>query len=249
MFRGNLAKTQGDMRESVGTTKKFPKRNFFICTFGSDISCNEPSTEPQKLWRQDQVDNLLSHLKSCDLQPANIKAAASEEHGKHKRGTKHQKQIVLLLLQALAPLSFAPDPFAPGPSSLLHPGLTPEQHFSFTKTSAWLEHELGSEELYSLAGSVGPSDSISQIGHSCQPSFHSSSSDISASSSTGSKIRRVTSQLGVPSSLAWPEGQQVTFERALARITASAGFSLSWIENPELVGFFQMFLPQGNLPS
>ena len=38
MFRGNLAKTQGDMRESVGTTKKFPKRKFFVRAFGPTIA-------------------------------------------------------------------------------------------------------------------------------------------------------------------------------------------------------------------
>jgi hypothetical protein len=29
------------MKESVGATKKFPKRKFFVRAFGSDISCNE----------------------------------------------------------------------------------------------------------------------------------------------------------------------------------------------------------------
>ncbi|KAJ7314723.1 hypothetical protein DFH08DRAFT_716268 [Mycena albidolilacea] len=29
------------MRESVGATKKFPKWKFFVCAFGSDISCNK----------------------------------------------------------------------------------------------------------------------------------------------------------------------------------------------------------------
>jgi hypothetical protein len=41
MFRGNLTKTQRDIRESVGATKKFPKRKFFVRAFGSDISCND----------------------------------------------------------------------------------------------------------------------------------------------------------------------------------------------------------------
>jgi hypothetical protein len=39
MFRGNLAKTQGDIRESVSITKKFPKQKFLVRAFGSDISC------------------------------------------------------------------------------------------------------------------------------------------------------------------------------------------------------------------
>ncbi|KAJ7929492.1 hypothetical protein B0H13DRAFT_1859702 [Mycena leptocephala] len=38
-FRGSRTKTQGVMRESVGATKKFPKRKFFVRALGSDISC------------------------------------------------------------------------------------------------------------------------------------------------------------------------------------------------------------------
>jgi hypothetical protein len=39
-FRGGRTKTQGLMRESVGTMKNFPKRKFFVRALGSDISCN-----------------------------------------------------------------------------------------------------------------------------------------------------------------------------------------------------------------
>jgi hypothetical protein len=39
MFRGNLTKTQGDMRELVSATKKFPKQKIFIHAFSSEISC------------------------------------------------------------------------------------------------------------------------------------------------------------------------------------------------------------------
>ncbi|KAJ7198118.1 hypothetical protein GGX14DRAFT_402142 [Mycena pura] len=39
-FQVNRTKTEGVMRESVGGTKKFPKRKYFVRAFGSDISCN-----------------------------------------------------------------------------------------------------------------------------------------------------------------------------------------------------------------
>ncbi|KAK6978267.1 hypothetical protein R3P38DRAFT_2393789, partial [Favolaschia claudopus] len=47
----------------------------------------------------------------------------------------------------------------------------------------------------------------------------------------------------------WSEGKQASFERGIARITASANFSLNWVENPEVLSFFQEHLPQANLPS
>ncbi|KAJ7938633.1 hypothetical protein B0H13DRAFT_1460255, partial [Mycena leptocephala] len=47
----------------------------------------------------------------------------------------------------------------------------------------------------------------------------------------------------------WSDAQQTAFDQGIARVTAAAGFSLSWVENPEVVSFFQTFLPQANLPS
>ncbi|KAK7059585.1 hypothetical protein R3P38DRAFT_2448634, partial [Favolaschia claudopus] len=103
---------------------------------------------------------------------------------------------------------------------------------------------------------VAPSDSISQVGESSrhpslsrQPSFPSSGSEAS-SASTASKRRRINSNTYYEGPFApWSEGKQASFERGIARITASANFSLNWVENPEVLSFFQEHLPQANLPS
>ncbi|KAF7322734.1 hypothetical protein HMN09_00052300 [Mycena chlorophos] len=42
---------------------------------------------------------------------------------------------------------------------------------------------------------------------------------------------------------------QSKFETRIARITASVGFPLSWVENPEVIEFFQLFLPGAVLPT
>ena len=49
--------------------------------------------------------------------------------------------------------------------------------------------------------------------------------------------------------LPWSVGDQARFENRLARLTASAGFALSWVENPEWELFCQEFIPMANNPS
>ncbi len=42
----------------------------------------------------------------------------------------------------------------------------------------------------------------------------------------------------------WPPWKVSQFYTSLIRITASCGFALSWIENPEVCQFFSTFIPQ-----
>src|SRR5882762_3343649 len=43
--------------------------------------------------------------------------------------------------------------------------------------------------------------------------------------------------------LHWPKEQQTCFENCIARLTASAGFPLSWVDNTEWIDFCTEFLP------
>ncbi|TFK58863.1 hypothetical protein BDN72DRAFT_781483, partial [Pluteus cervinus] len=45
----------------------------------------------------------------------------------------------------------------------------------------------------------------------------------------------------------WSPDRQALFEDKISRLTASAGFALSWVENPEWVSFCQEFLPSAKL--
>ena len=49
--------------------------------------------------------------------------------------------------------------------------------------------------------------------------------------------------------LSWSDARQACFEDRLTRLTASAGFPLSWVENPEWLSFCTEFLPQAKSPS
>ncbi|KAJ6612742.1 hypothetical protein B0H10DRAFT_1807004 [Mycena sp. CBHHK59/15] len=47
----------------------------------------------------------------------------------------------------------------------------------------------------------------------------------------------------------WTHKNQCSFETQLVRLTASAGFLLSWVDNPEWIGFCDEFIPGGHNPS
>ena len=48
----------------------------------------------------------------------------------------------------------------------------------------------------------------------------------------------------------WTPNRQNTFNTRLGRLTASTGFQVSWIENPEFILFCQEFVnPAANVPS
>ena len=47
----------------------------------------------------------------------------------------------------------------------------------------------------------------------------------------------------------WSTGDQALFEKSLARLTASAGFPLRWVENPEWQAFCEQWIPNAKIPS
>ena len=47
----------------------------------------------------------------------------------------------------------------------------------------------------------------------------------------------------------WNSGKQERFDSRIARITAATNFPLSWIENPEVLAFFDEFIPGAKVPT
>ncbi len=99
---------------------------------------------------------------------------------------------------------------------------------------------------------ASPAPTIQSMG-----SFRSDHTSLSASSFSGrpAKYSRSASGLKRPSSSAfgnqapWDDNKQRQFEGFIAKLTASAGFSFSWVGNPEFVKFCQEFLPGAKVPS
>jgi hypothetical protein len=50
-------------------------------------------------------------------------------------------------------------------------------------------------------------------------------------------------------SAGWSKGEQALFETSLARLTASAGFPLQWVDNPEWHTFCERWIPNAKCPS
>lgn len=91
------------------------------------------------------------------------------------------------------------------------------------------------------SSSLAPSDSISV----CPPSLQ-----VASAPSRSRRSSRVPS-FTTPTSpdMAWSDARQVRFEERILRLTASAGFPLSWVENPEWLNFCTEFIPQAKSPS
>ncbi|KAI0363606.1 hypothetical protein BV20DRAFT_1007124, partial [Pilatotrama ljubarskyi] len=65
----------------------------------------------------------------------------------------------------------------------------------------------------------------------------------------GRSLSRQSSLQPIASHPAWNEARQATFESRLARLTASCGWSLTWVENIEWIDFCADFIPQAIVPS
>lgn len=117
----------------------------------------------------------------------------------------------------------------PGPQALTQPALA-----EFLRTMGSSSPGPGSSSSSSAALSLAPSDSFS------------------ASVNRGRRGKsRASSRLALapPPPSGWNDGRQARFEERVMHLTASAGFPLSWVENPEWLAFCHEFLPAAKSPS
>ncbi|KAJ3899456.1 hypothetical protein F5879DRAFT_509702 [Lentinula edodes] len=189
---------------------------------------------------------MRTHLRNCVHTPLMIRQQADQD----ARDVKSGKNISTVAPQMDAGPSDIPAIQTPHPthastsisssSSLqLQTGTMP--HYSLP-TSTLIEPSSPALSAISFA----PSDSISQVGS--QPGSDIGL-DIPHSLCRGLKRNRSSSHQGFHQIPPWTSAQQAQLEDRLTCITASAGFALSWVENPELLAFFQEFLPQAKVPS
>ena len=94
---------------------------------------------------------------------------------------------------------------------------------------------------------LGPSDSISQVA-----SGSSNASSRPASRAASRQVHRRSSfappQIHV-SAAPWSQEEKRRYEKRLARITASCGFPLAWVENPEWLAFLDDYIPNAHYVS
>ena len=102
--------------------------------------------------------------------------------------------------------------------------------------------------IYNIPSHMGPSPAPSGYSMSTTYSSIRPYSRASKLQRTASGNKRPLSAFG-DQSFEWSKDQQKLFESSLAWLTASAGFSFNWVNNPEFVRFCQQFLPHAELPS
>jgi len=94
------------------------------------------------------------------------------------------------------------------------------------------------------AGSLRPEDSVSMASSQSSQS-HRAPLSCSSSLHLAALNAPINSQLLAPINIGpiWTTARQAMFENRLARLTASAGLPLAWVDNIEWLLFLQDFLP------
>ena len=196
--------------------------------------------EPNRGWQSNAQDTLLNHLKTCPHQLDSVRHDAKDwkSRGSPLRRT-HQEAFGdsnMLPLPGMSQFAVA------GPSSI--PILQP------------IPTHLQTSALFSPSASNSPAMSPLLLDSPSLPSAVPSPTP-SDSSFADSQKRRRLSRSASSHTLSrhatalepWNPGKQERFESRIARITAAANFPLAWIENPEVLAFFDEFIPGAKVPT
>ena len=193
----------------------------------------------------------INHLRSCPNHPPVIHQRAEAESPKKQRyspyGTTWQGATLV------------PDTLPSGSrsSQMLPPSLPPSTRFN-SPTLYLQMTTLPSPTISALPSpqlSALPSPLINALSLSHGNPYPLLYPDQSPAVSTPHSlhVEPVTShmlQLTPLSHLGdWSQALQVTFETQIARLTASAGLPLSWVDNPEWIDFIHQFLLAAKSPS
>ena len=200
----------------------------------------------------------VNHLRYCSNQPTDVREQAEAESPKKQWYSPYGT-----IRSWPGATNF---PFGPGSSQMLPPSLPPSTRFSspalHLHTSALPSP--ATSALPSPAISVLPSPAIStpsspQLSALALPSISTlpppyatyplwhSDQNPGLSVHHSLHVEPPTSLISQPTTLSsqrdWLKELQTKFETQIARLTASAGLPLSWVDNPEWINFIHLFLP------
>ena len=229
------------------------------------------------LLRGSAPGGLLKHLSECMLQPADVRSRAendpSRKKGRQGVGNSPSRSQMSMVYRnpSLADLNRSPS--GPGASLALsqfgppdaaprlgrfHPYLPPGTQASGSDSASLsvpfqVPHSSRSGSPFNQHLSVERGSTLSRV--SSTDSITPSDSASRASSRSGDTLDRRRSSIRIiPSSnslaiVPWNEATHRCFEQYIVRLTASAGFSLSWVENNVWHSFLEEFLPSAPMIS
>jgi hypothetical protein len=185
------------------------------------------------------IEGLATHIKDCNRVSNEVKEKMASETSDLERTPKRNRKATQFSTSH-ASLGYGLPPgvghgmYRAEPASMeVDQPPSPTSHLSSTFPSS----------------SVFPSASASQTG-TPSPLTQSLSreSSLSVKRQRTRTISRTHSMPDIHKGQ-WTTQDQADFENHLIRMTASADFSFSWVENPEWLSFVERFIPLANSPS
>lgn len=186
-------------------------------------------------WIRGATSTLINHLKSCPFQSEAVREKAA--------APRSSVPPNLLPLQIPLPPDSSLSPSsqftAAGPSN----GPGTHEWFSVAPQNSFFRPQLS--PLIPGTPLLGIYDSNTN-----SPIIGSDSGSASAPSLPNApSSRRMSRQLSLPHLNPWDSTKQKRFEMRIARLTASAGLPLSWVDNIEFIDLISDFIPGAKPPS
>ena len=189
---------------------------------------------------------LVNHLRTCQYQPDEVKTRANLEYSRTSRSPHRRQGNPIRYHTNIDSMS------VPGPSTFRHsPYPLPPLSMASSSLSNMIDPSLLSSVPDAVPGLFyqpsPPASWVISVVSSLAPSDSASAVPSRSNSLRWSCSHQ--SQETVHASLEWSPTHQQRFEERLIRLTASAGFPLSWIENPEWLDLCCDFIPAAKSPS
>lgn len=225
----------------------------------------EPSKNSLKHgWLRAATTTLVNHLRHCNLQTADTAERAKTSHISHggatspagqRRGrqTENPQINAPMVLSQLPYYSLDSPQLCPPP--IAGPSNAPGAFMSTTNSASSLASLPPSPALSSLSFSASPHYSSLELSglpvpESGSPSmFNHPSLSRQQHRILSAPVSRSSSRLSYTDGPLWTSSHQKRFETRIARLTASAGLPLAWVDNPEWHAFVEDFFPAAKSPS
>ena len=186
-------------------------------------------------WLVSRTTTLICHLRDCENQPKSTRDRAQAEAATGS-GSPFRTRPAMTFSQIPVPWPIMASDSGSRPTTY------PPFHYESSLSTG----------LYSQ-----PRNLLSATGSGSTPSTRAPSpalSDMTYSSRQSKRARRSDSSLSQHASFpayepGWSTGEQAMFETSIARLTASAGLPLRWVENPEWLALCERFMPNAKSPS
>lgn len=194
----------------------------------------------------------LNHLKTCTNQPLGIQRQAQAEAESPKKSRYRPYETTTWS----GSTELAPGMLPSGSKSLqmLPPSLPPSTRFNSPALNSGLT--LQSPSLFTLPSPIVSAHQSPLLSALPSPITNDLAfpfkNHLSIQCDQGPALTLqppyADTAVQVPQ-VTWSPELQAIFETSIARLTASAGLTLSWVDNPEWINFTHLFLPWATSPS